>query len=73
MIEIKDCIAKVEGSPKLLCIELTHLLVHLLQTFEKDYNLSQEEAVSIINECAKIAYMDDKARADYLSKLMEKD
>lgn len=73
MIEIKDCIAKVEGSPKLICIELTHLLVHLLQTFEKEYNLPQEEAVGIINECARIAYMDDTARADYLSKLMEKD
>ena len=73
MIEIKDSIAKVEGSPKLICIELTHLLVHLLQTFEKDYNISQEEAVSIINECAKIAYMDDEARANYLTELMEED
>lgn len=73
MIEVKNSVAKVEGSPKLVCIELTHLLVHLIKTFEKEYSIEQKDAVAVINECARIAYMTDEERAKELSKLMEKD
>ena len=72
MIEVNNNIAKLEGSAKDICIEFTHLIVHLIKTFEQDFNLSQEEAISIVNECAKIAYMNDDDRAVLLSELEEK-
>ena len=71
MIEVNNNIAKLEGSAKQICIEFTHLLVHLIKTFEDDFGLSQEEAISIINECAKIAYMDDEERAEMLELMKE--
>ena len=73
MIEVKDNIAKVEGTPKLICIELTHLLVHLIKTFEKEYDIEQKDAITVLNECARIAYMTDDQRTEELVKLMEKD
>lgn len=73
MISLKDNIAQIEGNPQELCTELTHLLVVMINCFQKDFNLSQEQSISVINECAKIAYMSDEDRANYLSKLMEKD
>lgn len=73
MIEVKNSVARVEGAPKLICIELTHLLVHLIKTFEREYNIEQKDAITVINECARIAYMDDNERAKELSKLMGKD
>lgn len=73
MIEVKDSIARVEGTPKLVCIELTHLLVHLIKTFEKEYGVEQRDAITVLNECARIAYMTDEERAKELVKLMEKD
>ena len=69
MIEVNNNIAKLEGSAKEICIEFTHLLVHLIKTFEGDFGLSQEEAISVINECARIAYMDDDERAKTLDAL----
>ncbi len=71
MIEVNNNIAKVEGTAKDICIEFTHLVVHLIKTLEREFNLSQEESIKILNECCKIAYMDDDSRAKYLSKLME--
>lgn len=73
MIKVEKSVAHVEGTPKLICIELTHLLTHLIKTFEKEYNLTQEQAIGIVNECAKIAYMDDDGRAEFLAKLVEED
>lgn len=73
MIKVENSTAYVEGTPKLVCIELTHLLVHLIKTFEKEYNLTQDQAIGIVNECAKLAYMDENDRAEFLAKLMEKD
>ncbi len=70
MIEVNNNIAKVEGTAKDICIEFTHLVVHLIKTLEREFNLSQEESIKILNECCKIAYMDDDSRAKYLSKLM---
>lgn len=71
MIEVNNNIAKLEGSAKQICIEFTHLLVHLIRTFEDDFGLSQEEAINVINECAKIAYMDDEDRAEMLESMRE--
>ena len=71
MIEVNNNIAKVDGTAKDICIEFTHLVVHLIKTLEREFNLSQEESIKILNECCKIAYMDDDSRAKYLSKLME--
>lgn len=73
MIEVNNSVAKVEGTPKLICIELTHLLVHLIKTFEREYNIEQKDAITVLNECARIAYMGDDERAEELSKLMGKD
>ena len=73
MIKVEKSVTYVEGTPKLICIELTHLLVHLIKTFEKEYNLTQDQAIGIVNECAKLAYMDENDRAEFLTKLMEKD
>ena len=73
MIKIEKSVVYVEGTPKLICIELTHLLVHLIKTFEKGYDLTQDQAIGIVNECAKLAYMDENDRAEFLAKLMEKD
>lgn len=73
MIEVNNSVAKVEGTPKLICIELTHLLVHLIKTFEREYNIEQKDVITVLNECARIAYMDDDERAEELSKLMGKD
>lgn len=71
MIEVNNNIAKVEGTAKDICIEFTHLVVHLIKTLEREFNLSQEESIKILNECCRIAYMDDDSRAKYLSELME--
>lgn len=73
MIEVKDSIVRVEGTPKLVCIELTHLLVHLIKTFEKEYDIEQKDAITVLNECARIAYMNDDQRAEELAKLIKKD
>ena len=73
MIEVNNSVAKVEGTPKLICIELTHLLVHLIKTFEREYNIEQKDVITVLNECARIAYMGDDERAEELSKLMGKD
>ena len=73
MIEIKNNIAKVEGSAKEICIELTHLIVHLLKTLENEFGLSQEDSLNVINECAKIAYMSDEERAKYLEELYKEE
>ena len=69
MIEVNNSVAKVEGTPKLICIELTHLLVHLIKTFEREYNIEQKDVITVLNECARIAYMDDEARAEMLERL----
>ena len=71
MIEVNNNIAKLEGSAKQICIEFTHLIVHLIKTLEGDFGLSQEDAINVINECAKIAYMDDEERANMLKTLTE--
>ena len=73
MISVEDNIAQVEGTPKELCTELTHLLVVMINCFQKDFNLSQEQSISVINECAKIAYMDDESRAEYLLNIGEEE
>jgi hypothetical protein len=73
MIKVEKSVAIVEGTPKLICIELTHLLVHFIKTFEKDYDLTQDQAIGIVNECAKLAYMDSDDRAEFLAKLIKKD
>lgn len=72
MIEVNNNMAKIEGSAKDICIEFTHLVVHLIRTLEKDFELSQEEAINVINECSKIAYMSDEDRAKYLDMLNDK-
>ena len=71
MIEVNNTIAKVEGTAKDICLEFTHLVVHLINTLEREFNLSQEESINVLNECCKIAYMDDDSRAEYLSKFTE--
>lgn len=71
MIEVNNNIAKIEGTPKQLCKEFTHLIVQLINTFESEFSLSQEDCINIINECAKIAYMTDEERADKLKQLEE--
>lgn len=73
MIKVEDSIAYIEGDAKTLCTQFTHLIVVLINTLQKDFSLSKEDCIKIINECARIAYMDDEDRAEYLSKLMEKD
>lgn len=73
MISVEDNIAQIEGTPQELCTELTHLLVVMINCFQKDFNLSQEQSITVINECARIAYMTDEERAEELAKLMEKD
>ena len=67
MITIENNIAHIEGTPKQLCLELTHLLVHIKKTLEKEYNMNEEQSMCIINECAKIAYMSDEYRVEYLN------
>lgn len=69
MIKVEDSIAYIEGDAKTLCIQFTHLVVLLINTLQKDFSLSQEDCIKIINECAKIAYMDDEARAEMLERL----
>lgn len=69
MIKVDNDIAYIDGDAKTLCIQFTHLIVQLLNSLEKDFDLSQEEAITIINNCAKIAYMDDEERAKYLEEI----
>ena len=71
MIEVNNNIAKVDGTAKDICIEFTHLVVHLIKTLEREFNLSQEESINVLNECCKIAYMDDDSRSEYLSNMMK--
>ena len=71
MIEINNNISKIEGTAKQLCIDFTYLIVHLIKTLESEYNLSQQDCIKIINECAKIAYMDDNERSKFLNTLEE--
>ena len=69
MIEVNNNIAKLDGNAKQICLEFTHLVVHLIKTLENEFKLSQKEAIEVINNCAKIAYMDDEERARYLSEI----
>lgn len=71
MLTVNNNISNIEGSAKEICIEFTHLVVHLIKTLEREFNLSQEESINILNECCKIAYMDDDSRAEYLSNMEE--
>ena len=71
MITIENNIAHIEGTPKQLCLELTHLLVHIKKTLEKEYNMNEEQSMYIINECAKIDYMSDEDRVEYLNDFAE--
>lgn len=73
MIEVHNNLARVDGTARDICIEFTHLVVHLIKTFEREFNLSQEESIKVINECCKIAYMDDDSRAKYLSELIKEE
>ena len=72
MIKVENNIAQIEGSAKEICKEFTHIIIHLINTLENDFELSQEDAINVINECAKIAYLDDEHREEYLKNL-EKD
>ena len=71
MITIENNIAHIEGTPKQLCLELTHLLVPIKKTLEKEYNMNEEQSMCIINECAKIDYMSDEDRVEYLNNFKE--
>ena len=73
MIEVNNNIAKVEGTAKEVCIEFTHLVVHLIKTLEREFNLSQAESIDVLNECCKIAYMDDDGRAEYLNNILKEE
>lgn len=69
MIKVENNVAYIEGTSKTICKEFTHLIIQLLNTLEKDFELSQEDAINVINQCAKIAYMNDEDRAKFLSNL----
>lgn len=68
MIEVIDNIAKLEGSAKEICTNFTHLLVTLINTFEREFDLSREESQKVITKCIEIAYMNDDERAKFLSE-----
>lgn len=69
MITVENNIAHIEGTPKQICTELTHLLVHIKKTLEIEYDMNEEQSMYVVNECAKIAYMSDEDRAEYLNDL----
>jgi len=73
MIEASNNIVKIEGTSKTICTEFTHIVVHIIQTFEKEFELDQQQAICVINECCKIAYMDDESRSEYLRKLIKEE
>ena len=73
MIKVNNNISKVEGTAKEICTEFTHLVVHLIKTLEKEFNLSQKESINVLNECCKIAYMDDDDRAEYLNNILKEE
>lgn len=69
MIRVENNVAYIEGTSKTICKEFTHIIIQLLNTLEKDFELSQEDAINVINQCAKIAYMNEEDRAKFLDNL----
>ncbi len=70
MIEVYEDCVQSEGTPEELCRDYTRIIIHLVNTFQKEFQISQTEATEVLNECAKIAYMDGDEKLDYLKKIM---
>lgn len=69
MLRVENNIAYVEGTAKSICVEFTHLVVQLITVLETEFNLSQKEAITVINESCKIAYMDEEQRTEMIKNL----
>ena len=57
MITIENNIAHIEGTPKQLCLELTHLLVHIKKTLEKEEVNWQLFGLNITNPKRKETFL----------------
>ena len=68
MIKCEGKVAQYEGEPKDICKELTLLIMGFVDTLEKEFDLSREQSVYIVAECANIAVMDPEQRAEYMEK-----
>lgn len=73
MIYVMNDVVNSEGTPEELCSDYTRVIIHLVNTFQKEFQISQQEATEVLNQCAKIAYMDGDEKLQYLKELSEKD
>jgi len=70
MITIDGKIGNFRGTAKELTFEFIHLLLGFKQNLIKEFNLSEQEALEIIEQCGKIAYMNTSERTEFLNNLL---
>lgn len=70
MIKVEKSIAHFEGTAKELTFELIHLLLGYKHNLMKEFNLSEQEALGVIEQCGKIAYMNTAERVEFLNNLL---
>ena len=71
MIKCEKNISQYEGEPKDLCMEYTNLTIGFVETLEKEFDLTRDEAIAVVVECANIAVMDAEDRKKYLNSYTE--
>lgn len=73
MITIQDGVSRFEGTAKELTLEFTHLILGFKYNMMKEFDLTEEQAYTLISKCGEIAFMSNEERREYLNRLMEDD
>lgn len=71
MIEVLKDVVHLEGEPRDLCVEITYLLSAFKDTMIKEYQCSEQDVISAMSECCKIAFMNNIERKYYLDELVQ--
>ena len=59
------------GNLKEVMTELTLVMASAKETFKKEYNISEEEAMAMLAKCTQIAFMTNEKRKEYLDLLQD--
>ena len=70
MIVVDKDVISLKGDIRDLCMELTYLMSGFKDVLEKEYGASEEDVLSAMSECCKIAFMNKYERKLYLDKLV---
>lgn len=71
MIKANNDICTIEGSAKDLMKEFTLLIVNLVDTLQRSFELTEEDAWFVIKKCTDVAFMSNDERTKFLKELME--